>query len=59
MWQIRAFTKGNTVFQAYVMLPKTAYSEDDPDVARFFDSFRIEAAEQGADQRNRTDDDEN
>jgi hypothetical protein len=52
VWQTRAFIKGNTVFQLYAMAPKAAYVEDDPDLARFFDSFRIKAADEGSEAEN-------
>src|SRR5215469_11818015 len=51
VWQVRAFIRGNTVFQLYAMVPQAAYVEDDPEVARFFDSFRFKATDEGAEER--------
>jgi hypothetical protein len=50
VWQLRAFIKGNTIFQLYAMVPKAAYVEDDPDVAQFFDSFHFTATDEGTEE---------
>lgn len=47
--EIRLVVRGKTFFQLIALAPKAAYVEDDPDTARFFDSFRFEAPEGQAD----------
>jgi hypothetical protein len=37
------------------MVPKAEYAEDDPDVAKFFDPYRIEAFAEGVDESKPTD----
>jgi hypothetical protein len=55
VWQVSVFVKGNTVFQVIAMVPKAEYAEGDPDVAKFFDSYRIEAVAESGDEPKSTD----